>query len=127
LLTDPAGAHVVIDGGVSCTSPCTLSLPPGRHTLAVQADGYDIARRIFNVPGDTSLYIQLAHDTGDVVLTSVPTGADILVDGHQAGRTPITLHLSIGTHRISWVQGQNQHEETIEVSSGIQARGYRFQ
>ena len=89
--------------------------------------GYGIARRIFNVPGDTNLYVPLPRNTGDVVLTSVPNGADILVDGQQAGRTPLTLHLSLGTHRITWVQGQSQHEETIEVQSGIQARGYRFQ
>jgi serine/threonine protein kinase len=127
LLTEPAGAHVVIDGGVSCTSPCTLSLPPGRHTLTVQAGGYGIARRIFNVPGDTTLYVPLPRNTGDVVLTSIPSGADILVDGQHAGRTPVTLHLPLGTHRITWAEGTSQHEETIEVQSGIQARGYRFQ
>ena len=127
LLTEPAGAHVVIDGGVSCTSPCTLSLPPGRHTLTVQAEGYGVARRIFNVPGDTALYVPLPRNTGDVVLTSIPSGAGILVDGQHAGRTPVTLHLPLGTHRITWVEGTSQHEETIEVQGGIQARGYRFQ
>jgi serine/threonine-protein kinase len=127
LLTDPAGAHVVIDGGVACTSPCTLSLPPGRHTLTVQAPGYELARRIFNVPGDASLYVPLVHDTGALLVTSVPIGADVLVDGQVAGRTPVTLHLSLGTHRITWIQGGNQHQETVEIQSGIQARGYRFE
>ncbi|HEX4750764.1 MAG TPA: protein kinase [Bryobacteraceae bacterium] len=127
LLTEPAGAHVTIDGSLSCTSPCTLELPNGRHTLSVQADGYEVARRIFNVPGDTSLYMPLAKNTGAVVLTSVPKGAVVLVDGQTVGRTPVTAHVPLGTHHITWMLNGNQHEETIEVSGGIQARGFIFQ
>jgi archaellum component FlaG (FlaF/FlaG flagellin family) len=105
-----------------------MSLPTGRHTLTVQADGYEVARRIFNVPGDASLYIPLVRNTGALLLTSVPTGALVFIDGQQEGRTPITVHLSLGTHRIVWVDGTgDQHQETVEVQSGIQARGYRFQ
>jgi serine/threonine-protein kinase len=127
LLTEPAGAHVTIDGSLSCTSPCTLELPNGRHTLSVQADGYEVSRRIFNVPGDTSLYMPLVKNTGAVVLTSSPKGAVVLVDGQQVGRTPVTAHVPLGTHRITWLLNGNQHEETIEVSGGIQARGFVFQ
>ncbi len=127
LLTDPAGSHVTIDGSLTCTSPCTLSLPNGRHTLSVEADGYEVARRIFNVPGSPSLYVPLVKNTGALVLTSAPSGAEIYVDGQDAGRTPVTLHLSLGTHRIVWAYGGNQHQETVVVQSGIQARGYRFQ
>ena len=123
LLTEPAGAHVTIDGSLSCTSPCTMELPVGRHTLSVQADGYDVARRIFNVPGDRSLVVSLVRNMGAVVLTSQPKGAVVLVDGQEIGRTPVTAHLTLGTHRVTWLLNGNQHEETIEVSSGIQARG----
>ncbi len=126
LLTEPAGAHVTIDGSVSCTSPCTMSLPTGRHTLSVQSDGYEVARRILNVPGDTSLYIPLVRNTGALLVTSIPSGATVLVDGQEAGHTPVTLHLGTGTHRVVWMLGGDQHQETVEVQSGIQARGFRF-
>ena len=126
LLTEPAGAHVTIDGSLSCTSPCTLSLPTGRHTLSVQSDGYEIARRILNVPGDTSLYIPMVRNTGALLVTSIPSGAAVYVDGQEAGHTPVTLHLGTGTHRLVWMLGGDQHQETVEVQSGIQARGFRF-
>ena len=129
LLTDPPGAQIVVDGNsaLSCSTPCTLSLPSGRHTLIAQVNGYGIQRRIFNVPDDTSLFLPLAKNTGALLLTSVPNGANVSVDGQDAGRTPVTLHVSLGTHHIVWTYGGNQHQETVEVSNGIQARGFRFQ
>jgi hypothetical protein len=104
-----------------------LSLPAGRHTLAAEINGYDIARRIFNVPDNTSMYLPLAKNSGVLEVTSIPSGATVSVDGQDAGRTPATLHLSLGPHRVVWAYGGTQHEETVEIQSGIQARGYRFQ
>ena len=128
LLTDPPGANLIVDGNsaLSCTSPCTLALLDGRHTLTAQLNGYEVERRILNVPGDTSLYFPLVKDTGALVVTSAPAGAAVFVDGQASGRTPFTLHLSLGTHRIVWEYAGNQHQETIEIQNGIQARAYRF-
>ena len=128
MLTDPPGATIVVDGNpnLTCTTPCTLSLPDGRHTLTAELGGYELERRILNVPGENSLYFPMVHEGGTLVVTSTPSGATISVDGQLEGRTPITLHLSIGTHRIVWQYGGNQHEETIVVQNGIQARGFRF-
>jgi len=129
LLTEPPGATIVVDGNPSltCNSPCTLSLPGGRHTLTATINGYDVSRRIFNIPDDTSLYLPLTKNSGVLLVTSVPSGATILVDGQDSGKTPATLHLSLGSHRVVWEYSGSQHEETVEVQSGIQARGYRFQ
>jgi serine/threonine-protein kinase len=129
LLTDPPGAQIVVDGNgaFTCTTPCTLTLPSGRHTLVAQINGYETARRIFNVPNETSLYLPLVKNAGALLVTSVPSGATVFVDGRDAGHTPVTLHLSLGTHRLVWMYGGNQHQETVEVQSGIQARGFRFQ
>ena len=128
-LTEPAGAQITIDGNgaTSCTAPCDITLPAGRHTMSAQLGGYEIARRIFNVPGDSSLFLPLAKNTGALVVTSVPSGAIVLVDGQEVGHTPMTVHLGMGIHRIAWVYGGNQHQETVDIQSGIQARGFRFQ
>ncbi len=42
IFSSPPGANVVIDNDASltCTTPCNLSLPPGRHTLVATLDGY---------------------------------------------------------------------------------------
>ena len=37
-----ARAYLVVDGSsqYSCTTPCTIELPPGRHTIAATREGY---------------------------------------------------------------------------------------
>jgi PEGA domain len=39
-------------------------------------------------------------DSGSLVISSDPSGADIYVDGQFAGQTPSTLHVAGGLHRI---------------------------
>jgi hypothetical protein len=92
----------------------------------MQANGFETARRIFNVPNDESIYVPLHKENGALLVTSNPSGATVFVDGQDAGHTPVTLHLSLGTHRLVWLYGSNQHQETVEVQSGIQARGFHF-
>ncbi len=119
LLSDPAGAKIVVDNsaGTSCTSPCTLSLTDGRHTLTAQMDGYNLARRIFTVPDNNSLFIPLSKSTGVLVASTVPNGSILYVDGKQYGRTPLTLRLPAGLHHLLLVYGSMQHQETIDVET----------
>jgi hypothetical protein len=130
LLSDPPGAKIVVDGrsDASCTAPCTMSLPNGRHTLSAELGGYNIARRIFTIPSDTSLYVPMNKSTGVVFVTSTPSGATIYVDGKPYGRTPATLHLTAGSHQVVVVNGSSQREETVVVQNdGFEARSFRFQ
>jgi serine/threonine-protein kinase len=129
LLSDPPGAKVVIDGNpaTSCTAPCTLSLPSGRHTLTMNEDGFGITRRVFNVPQDTSVYAALSKSSGVLILTSVPSGARVAVDGRDYGRTPLTLHVPTGQHHIVVTYGGLQHEETVQVDNDqFIARSFRW-
>jgi serine/threonine protein kinase len=129
LATDPAGGHIVVDdrSDASCNSPCTMSLPIGRHTLTAQMDGYATARRIFVLPDTTNLYIPLARSTGVLLLTSIPDGSSVAVDGHAYGRTPATLHLSAGVHHIMLSSGSLRHEETVNIEpDSFQARSVRW-
>ena len=50
LTTNPAGAEAVFDGKPEsrCTTPCTLNLAMGRHTLAMTSTGFREAQRVFN-------------------------------------------------------------------------------
>ncbi len=129
LLTDPPGAKVTVDGNSadSCTAPCTLSLGNGRHTLTAEANGYTVARRIFNVPQDSSLYIPLARSEGVLLVTSEPSGSIVIVDGKNYGRTPVTLHLSPGVHRLIVATGTTRHEEAVVVEpGGFEVKSYRW-
>ena len=129
LLTDPPGAKIIVDGSSDegCTAPCTLSLSNGRHTLTAQANGYTVARRIFNVPQDSSLYIPLTRNEGVLLVTSAPSGSIVIVDGKNYGRTPVTLHLLPGVHRLVVASGTTRHEEAVVVEpGGFEVKSYRW-
>jgi serine/threonine-protein kinase len=129
LVSEPSGAHIVVDGrsDASCNSPCTMALTTGRHTLTAQLNGYATARRIFNLPETRTLYIPLERSSGTLVLTSIPNGASVSVDGQLYGQTPITLHLSPGIHQIVLTRGALEHHERVNVEAdGFDARTIRW-
>jgi serine/threonine protein kinase len=130
LVSEPAGARLVVDGKAdeSCEAPCTLTLPVGRHTLTAEMDGYNIARRIFTVPNDASLFISLSRSMGVLIVTSSPTGCPVVIDGKGYGQTPVKLHLPIGPHRITVVNGSRQNQQTIEIQpDGFEVRQFPCQ
>ncbi|MBV9265232.1 MAG: PEGA domain-containing protein [Acidobacteriaceae bacterium] len=129
LLTDPPGAKITLDGnsGKTCTTPCTLSLPTGRHTLSAQMEGYSGAQRIFNLPHDDSVFVQMTKQTGTLVVTSVPSGSTILVDGRNYGVTPASLRLAPGRHEVTLLYGSRRHVEGVQVQAdAIQAEGFTW-
>ncbi len=129
-LSEPPGAKLVVDdrADASCTAPCTMSLPNGRHTLTAELPGYNVARRIFTIPDDKSLFIAMTQSTGVLFVTSMPTGSTIYVDGKPFGRTPATLRLPAGTHQLVVANGSVQREETVVVQTdGFDARAFRLQ
>ena len=124
-LTDPPAAQIVVDGNPSqsCSTPCTLSLPAGRHTLSTDLSGFSRAQRIFTLPQDKSLFVPLSRRMGTLVVTSVPSGSTVVVDGRDYGVTPATLHLPPGEHRLLLINGARQHSDMVNVEAdAIQAK-----
>jgi serine/threonine protein kinase len=130
LLSEPPGAKIVVDSrsDASCTAPCTMSLPNGRHTLAAELNGYNTARRIFLIPGDPTLFIPMTRSTGVLFVNSMPPGATIYIDDMPYGRTPATLHLPPGSHHVIVSSGSIQREDTVVLQNdGFEARTFRLQ
>jgi serine/threonine protein kinase len=117
--TSPQGADVVFDNNtrLTCKSPCSLSLPPGRHTAAAVLPGYRDALRIFQLPGEAAIYLYLTRMSGHVQVLSVPPGASILVDGQpRTETTPATLELAVGKYTVAVTkEGYRRDEQEIEV------------
>lgn len=129
MLTDPSDATLVVDDrpDLTCHSPCTLTLPAGRHTLTAELTGYNVAHRIFTVPNDASLYIPLNKSMGTLVVTSSLSGSVVLVDGKQYGQAPLTLHLPAGVHTLVCANGSKQQEETVAIQADtIGSRSCQF-
>jgi serine/threonine protein kinase len=102
-LTDPPGAQVIIDGNatVACKTPCMLPLGAGRHALTVQLAGYRPYPRVFNVPQENDIFLQLTKASGTLSITSEPPGAAIELDGTPQGkRTPAMFTLAPGAYHV---------------------------
>jgi|SRR5579871_2175627 len=107
-LTEPAGAKVIIDDNASaaCKAPCMLRLPPGRHVLNVQLAGYRSYPRVFNVPQDGDVFLQLSKASGTLSVTSNPAGATIEINNElQSKRTPALFSLAPGTYHVRVSRG----------------------
>jgi serine/threonine-protein kinase len=119
LRTSPPGASIILDDSqqLVCTSPCSLSVPPGRHTASATIAGYRPGLRIFRVPEELDLFFYLTRMTGQVQVLSDPPGAAILIDGRrQTETTPATLDLPAGKHVIAVVrEGFSRTEQEVEV------------
>jgi serine/threonine protein kinase len=102
-LTDPPGAQVSIDNNSSlaCKTPCLLSVPQGRHVLNVQLAGYRAYPRVFNVPQDGDIFMQLNKIAASLSITSTPPGAAIEINGEaQSKRTNALFTLPPGTYHV---------------------------
>ncbi len=102
-LTDPPGAKVIIDdnSSLTCKSPCMLQLPSGRHAMNVQLPGFRSYPRVFNVPQDGDIFLQLSKASGTLSVTSNPPGATIEINNEmQSKRTPALFNLPPGTYHV---------------------------
>ena len=127
LTSSPGGATATLDGNPAmvCATPCTLHVLPGRHTVAIVLSGHEIERREFTVGnGPLELTpIQLRAAQGTLMLTSVPSGAAVLINGQRTKySTPAQIQLVLGTYTVTIEKGGRQTSENVEITGGIATR-----
>jgi hypothetical protein len=116
--TNPAGAEVTIDNDAaqSCKSPCSLTLPKGRHSLSAKLPGHRDSLRIFEVPRDPGIIVDLSPMMGSLQITSNPPGLTVLIDGKEApSKTPVSIRLNAGLHKIQMVKEGVTREFTVQI------------
>ncbi len=127
LLSSPAGATATVDGNraLSCTTPCSVMIPQGRHSVAMTLAGTQMERREFTV-GASPLElapIPLRPAGGTLMLSSVPPGATITVNGRRIEQvTPAQIPLPVGAYSIVVEKGGLQATERVDITSGIVTR-----
>jgi hypothetical protein len=121
LTTSPSGAVAVFDGdpGMQCVTPCKITLPAGRHTLALHHGGYRDSQRIVEVPRDPGLIVDLVAQAGTFSLSSNPPGLTVAIDGkEQTRKTPLSLSLPVGRHRVEVLKGGERQTLTVDIQDG---------
>ncbi len=97
----PQNASVSVDRKSYASTSLSLNLKPGIHYIEVKADGYKTERATVKVEaGELSSYgVDLKKETGIVLVTSKPEGAEVKIDGLVYGKTPLLLtDLNFGTY-----------------------------
>ncbi|HBY59383.1 MAG TPA: hypothetical protein DEH78_06145 [Solibacterales bacterium] len=122
LSTAPAGATVTVDSNpeLSCTSPCSLNLMPGRHALAAKLDGHRPTLKIFEVPRDLSVNVSLDALQGTLVIRTTPPGATITLNGKRQDKlSPVVLTLPAGRYKmVLSKEGLPDQEDEVEIKDG---------
>ena len=120
-VTEPIGAQLTVDGnsGTTCKAPCFLQLSPGRHSLNVHLDGYRPYLKIFNVPEERELFLQLTKAAGTLRLTTNPDGAAILINGEpQSQRTPAIFNFAPGNYRVRVTRNGQSYDFDVTLHDG---------
>jgi len=121
IVTDPAGAQAMLDHDPTkvCTSPCSLDVTLGHHTLALTLAGHRQEFRTLDVNGPRELSVSLTQPTGTVRVESDPPGAEILIDNQpRPEKTPATFVLPIGSYMLAVIKDGRRTEQRLQVRDG---------
>ncbi len=122
LTTNPAGADATFDGDPAsrCTTPCTMVMALGRHTVVAQFDGYRDVERIFTLPDEPGLIVNLEVATGTLSVVTNPARLAVLIDGQeQTQKTPASFTLSVGSHKVEVIRGAEKQEFSVDIRDGV--------
>jgi hypothetical protein len=124
--TNPSGASVDIDGQPRGMTPLSLSLSPGRHTLKLANEGNVRSMPITIVAGgQVSQLIELpraASLLGELQVRTDPAGAQVTVDGHVYGKSPLTVEgLSPGVHSVLLENELGSMTQDVKIEAGTTA------
>lgn len=124
--TNPAGAHLFVDGVARGATPLTVALKPGSHALELRGDG---APRLMTVTitagAQASQYIELPQATstlGHLQVRTVPAGARVSVDGLPRGTSPVTVpELTPGEHAVLLESDLGSVRQTVTIEAASTA------
>jgi serine/threonine-protein kinase len=127
VVTSPAGATATLNNNpaTSCQTPCTLRAPQGRHTVSLVLPGHQIERREINVHGGPVEMppVLLRTAGGTLMLSSVPAGAAVSVDGKKTDLvTPAQIPLALGTYSITVEKDGKSSTARVDITPGINYR-----
>jgi hypothetical protein len=125
--TEPAGAELLVDSQPRGTTPQTLTIDPGLHTVLVRAHGAERTVRLSLGSGaQVAQYLDLKPNApADVVsrgrlsIVTDPPGARVSVDGRSRGVSPLVIEdLPPASHSVTVTSDTGSAQRTITVADG---------
>lgn len=107
---EPAPAEVYVDGSFKGQAPDNYVLPIGDHEVEIRRSGMDTEHFQIDLPeGETiSLDVHLIT-TLTVNLTTYTDSTEVKIDGEYIGKTPVTIKIPAGRHRVEANSNQFKH------------------
>jgi len=99
----PVPGRVSIDGRAAGDAPGPFELVAGRHTVTIDTERYLDATVEVEVEGLgrlQKLEPELTPGWAEVSIVSEPAGAEVRVGGEVRGKSPLSLELTAGSHRL---------------------------
>ena len=123
IISEPADAIKIIDGKSIGTGQ-SFEISTGTHILKVKKQGYKTIEKEIEVSKANNLFNNLIlqeEEMKSVIIKSVPTNANIFIDGQNAGKlTDKAVWIFPGIHTLRLTKsGYFDIDETIEVKEDI--------
>ena len=127
--TDPSELHFRVYAGAVVFPDATIlkegmtpavieDLPAGRYTVVFDTPPWPISSRVVDLSPRGMTEVQQDYPAGTLAVTSQPEGSKVLVNGDEAGTTPLEIVVPIGTYEISaeW-KGRTARTRTVELGA----------
>lgn len=115
---------------MSQTNHFEYELPAGTYQLTVQHPHFYPATRDLRLARGEQLHksIEMKPLKGEIKVNSVPSGANVIVNGEQRGQTPLQIALEGGLHNVQLsLSGYEPTEEILELTHTASSIERRYQ
>ena len=119
----PQGATVLVDGEAAGTTPVVLEILQGERQLILQKEGFAHWQEVLTITASEAQdmgRVELQPAAATIQLVSLPSRANVTVDGEFRGQTPLTLEVSPDhQHRLAvFKPGYRRHISSVELAAG---------
>ena len=116
----PPGAAILVDGEAVGTTPAVVEILGGERQLILQLAGYADWQQALTIEPGQALQLETAAlqpAAGVLELASVPSGANVTLNGEFHGQTPLSLELSPDkAHRLAvFKPGYRRYTGTVQL------------
>jgi PEGA domain-containing protein len=124
---DVDGAEVLVDGTSRGMAPVVVDVPVGPHEVEVRKKDLGKSfKQTANVGAGQTLvhatlaqWVKKAPTDGTLVVTSMPPGADVLVEGVHVGKTPYEAPAPAGEYWLAVrAEGYAQFDARVTIVAG---------